>query len=355
MPREVMDKQNMRVLVVKTSSMGDVIHTLPALTDARKQIPGITFDWVVEEAFSEVPHWHPAVDEVIPVAIRRWRKQIWRTIGSNEWHRFKTRLRQNHYDVVIDCQGLLKSAWIGKLINAPMAGYHRQSVREPLASWFYAQKHRISKEMHAVERIRQLFSSVLAYDVPYQAGDYGLALNLPAAAADNSAYVVFLHASAREEKLYPVNAWRNLARKLVADGYGVKLPWGSLPELVRAREIAEDIDGVEILPKTSLRDVAAVLHHAEAVVAVDTGLGHLAAALNVPTLSLYGPTRVELIGTYGQGQRHLCARDINPVAFDLKQPFAVMPSELVYQQLQRILPLHKTPRQTPHRVVAEVF
>ena len=92
----------MRVLLVKTSSLGDVIHALPALTDAARAIPGIRFDWVVEEGFAEVPSWHPAVDKVIPVAIRRWRKNIWQTIRSGEWRRFKQSLRASQYDLVID-------------------------------------------------------------------------------------------------------------------------------------------------------------------------------------------------------------------------------------------------------------
>ena len=102
----------MRVLLVKTSSLGDVIHTLPALTDAQRAIPGIQFDWVVEEGFAEIPAWHPAVAQVIPVAIRRWRKHPLQTLRSGEWRRFKARLRETHYDLVIDAQGLLKSAWL---------------------------------------------------------------------------------------------------------------------------------------------------------------------------------------------------------------------------------------------------
>jgi lipopolysaccharide heptosyltransferase I len=112
-----------RVLLVKTSSLGDVIHTLPALTDAARAIPGIQFDWVVEEGFAEIPAWHPAVAQVIPVAIRRWRKNLWQTIKNGEWTRFKQRLSESRYDLVIDAQGLLKSAWLTRYVKAPVAGW----------------------------------------------------------------------------------------------------------------------------------------------------------------------------------------------------------------------------------------
>src|SRR5690606_25930092 len=131
---------NLRVLLIKTSSLGDVIHALPALTDAARAIPGIKFDWVVEEGFAEIPSWHPAVDKVIPVAIRRWRKSLWKTITSGEWKRFKQSVRANKYDLVIDAQGLLKSAWLTRYVKAPVAGLDKTSAREPMAARFYDRK-----------------------------------------------------------------------------------------------------------------------------------------------------------------------------------------------------------------------
>ena len=139
----------MRVLLVKTSSLGDVIHALPALTDAARAIPGITFDWVVEEGFAEIPTWHPSVGNVIPVAIRRWRKNLWETIKSGEWRRFKQRLRAEKYDLVIDAQGLLKSALLTRYVKAPVAGFDRDSAREPLASRFYQRRLAVARGQHA--------------------------------------------------------------------------------------------------------------------------------------------------------------------------------------------------------------
>ena len=142
----------MRVLVIKTSSLGDVIHALPALTDAARAIPGIRFDWVVEEGFAEIPTWHPAVDKVIPVAIRRWRKNLWQTIKSGEWRRFKQAVQSTKYDLVIDAQGLLKSAWLTRYVRAPIAGFDKDSAREPLAARFYSRRLAVARGQHAVER-----------------------------------------------------------------------------------------------------------------------------------------------------------------------------------------------------------
>ena len=130
----------MRVLLIKTSSLGDVIHALPALTDAARAIPGIKFDWVVEEGFAEIPTWHPAVGKVIPVAIRRWRKNLWQTIKSGEWRRFKQSVRSTKYDLVIDAQGLFKSALPAMLAHGPRAGLDRASAREPLSALLYQRR-----------------------------------------------------------------------------------------------------------------------------------------------------------------------------------------------------------------------
>jgi len=292
-----------RVLIIKTSSLGDVIHTLPALTDAAHAIPGIRFDWVVEEGFAEIPSWHPAVDEVIPVAIRRWRKHLWQTIRSGEWKAFKQRVRARKYDLVIDAQGLVKSAWLTRLVKAPVAGLDRYSAREGWASRFYDRRLSVAVGQHAVERVRQLFALALAYDLPEGIGNYGLDLDrlqLPPAAP----YVVFLHGTTWATKHWPEAYWRELAERLGRRKLQVRLPWGNQAEKDRAERIAQGLNNCQVLPKLNLAGVARVLAAAKACVAVDTGLGHLAAALDVPTISLFGPTNPGLTGAYGRVQVH---------------------------------------------------
>jgi heptosyltransferase-1 len=292
-----------RVLIIKTSSLGDVIHTLPALTDAAHAIPGIRFDWVVEEGFAEIPGWHPAVDQVIPVAIRRWRKNLWQTIKSGEWKAFKQRVRERKYDLVIDAQGLVKSAWLTRYVKAPVAGLDRYSAREGWASRFYDRPLSVATGQHAVERVRQLFAMALAYDLPEGIGNYGLDLDrlqLPPAAP----YVVFLHGTTWATKHWPEAYWRELAERMGRRKLEVRLPWGNPAEKARAERIAQGLNDCQVLPKLNLAGVARVLAAAKACVAVDTGLGHLAAALDVPTLSLFGPTNPGLTGAYGRTQIH---------------------------------------------------
>ncbi|AEJ10922.1 lipopolysaccharide heptosyltransferase I [Pseudomonas shirazica] len=293
----------MRVLIIKTSSLGDVIHTLPALTDAAQAIPGIRFDWVVEEGFAEIPSWHPAVDQVIPVAIRRWRKNLWQTIKSGEWKAFKQRVRERKYDLVIDAQGLVKSAWLTRYVKAPVAGLDRYSAREGWASRFYDRRLSVATGQHAVERVRQLFAMALAYDLPEGIGNYGLdleRLQLPPAAP----YVVFLHGTTWATKHWPEAYWRELAERMGRRKLEVRLPWGNPAEKARAERIAQGLNNCQVLPKLNLAGVARVLAAAKACVAVDTGLGHLAAALDVPTISLFGPTNPGLTGAYGRTQIH---------------------------------------------------
>nr|WP_220462559.1 lipopolysaccharide heptosyltransferase I [Pseudomonas putida] len=290
-------------MIIKTSSLGDVVHTLPALTDAAHAIPGIRFDWVVEEGFAEIPSWHPAVDEVIPVAIRRWRKHLWQTIRSGEWKAFKQRVRARKYDLVIDAQGLVKSAWLTRLVKAPVAGLDRYSAREGWASRFYDRRLSVAVGQHAVERVRQLFALALAYDLPEGIGNYGLDLDrlqLPPAAP----YVVFLHGTTWATKHWPEAYWRELAERLGRRKLQVRLPWGNQAEKDRAERIAQGLNNCQVLPKLNLAGVARVLAAAKACVAVDTGLGHLAAALDVPTISLFGPTNPGLTGAYGRVQVH---------------------------------------------------
>ena len=297
----------MRVLLVKTSSLGDVIHALPALTDAARAIPGITFDWVVEEGFAEIPTWHPAVGKVIPVAIRRWRKNIWQTIKSGEWRRFKQSLRAEKYDLVIDAQGLVKSAWLTRYVKAPVAGLDKDSAREPLASRFYQRRLAVARGQHAVERLRQLFAVALGYDLPKGLGDYGLDVERLIELPRNKPYVLFLHGTTWDTKHWPEVYWRDLAQRMGHLGVEVRLPWGNPAEKARAERIANGLNNAVVLPKLNLAGVAKVLASASACVAVDTGLGHLAAALDVPTISLFGPTNPGLTGAYGKGQIHLAS------------------------------------------------
>ncbi|MBD2795675.1 lipopolysaccharide heptosyltransferase RfaC [Xenorhabdus sp. 18] len=313
----------MRVLLVKTSSMGDVLHTLPALTDAKQHFPDIEFDWVVEEGFAQIPTWHNAVENVIPVAIRRWRKNWFRKDIRAERAQFRQQLQQHQYDAIIDAQGLLKSAFlVTRLASGPKHGYDKKSIREPIASFFYDHYHPVSKQQHAVERIRDLFADSLGYKKPSGYGDYAIARHfLRDKNCHQSDYLVFLHATTRDEKHWSENHWRQLIADIEPTGLRIKLPWGAEHEHQRALRLAEGFSHVDVLPKLTLAEIAHVLAGAKAVVSVDTGLSHLTAALDRPNITLFGPTDPGLIGGYGKEQHPLKSVD-NTMG-------GIMPSEVI--------------------------
>lgn len=338
----------MRVLVIKLTSMGDVIHILPALTDAQKAIPEIEFDFVVEESFQEIPGWHPAVREVIPVATRRWRKNL--IASRRQIMSAIKRLREQRYDVIIDAQGLLKSAFIASLVKGQRHGYNAQSIREPLASRLYQHTHSVDQSLHAIARVRRLFAQSLGYSYSpeQQSGsekelDYGLVQNNIVVKKDDvlkkeNPYIIFLHGTTWKAKEWPTENWCALAEK-VSKTHKVLLPWGNDIEYRRALTIAENISEVEVLPKLKLSSLAHLIVDATAIVAVDTGLGHLSAALSKPTLSIYGPTDTKLIGALGDNQVHIRATDTpnwrgikKNEAFD----YGKVSVDIVYEQLQKI-------------------
>ena len=304
----------MKVLIIKLTSMGDVIHTLPALTDAKKYCQKeITFDFVVEDAFQEIPAWHPDVDRVITVATRRWRKKMWSS--RREIQTAYQQLKANHYDVIIDAQGLLKSAIIARFAKGILHGYDKDSIRESLAVRLYNESHAIHPSQHAISRVRHLLAHSLGYQTQINELEmtlnYGLSLDrIPNDQANNNIlgepYIVLLHGTTWLSKEWPVLNWQELAQKL-AKNYRVLLPWGNEAELTRAKKIATDNEKITVLPQLKISSIAHILAQAKGVVAVDTGLGHLSAALGTPTVSIYGPTDVNLVGTKGQRQLHLCA------------------------------------------------
>ncbi len=296
----------MRILIVKVSSLGDIIHTLPAVTDAAKARGDLVFDWVVEENFVEVPGWHPAVDKVIPVAFRRWRHHPLKTWCEGELGAFRRRLRAEHYDLVIDAQGLIKSGIISRMSRGLTVGLANQTSREPLSALFYNKSYPVPWNHHAAERVRQLFSRALNYRYSKQLVDYGIdAARIGGPPSGGSGLLLFLHGTTWDTKHWPEAYWRRLGEIAAGAGYRVLLPWGDEREKRRAEQIARGNRQAAVLAKQTLSGIAQTMLEADGVIAVDTGLGHLAAALGKPALTLYGPTDPNLAGTFGRRQSHL--------------------------------------------------
>ena len=312
----------MQVLIIKMSSLGDVVHMLPELSDARIAAPGIHFDWVVEGAFAEIPRWHPSVQRVIPCALRRWRRNPVHALRSGEWRHFREELRRTPYDLVLDAQGLLKSAWLAGCARGLCAGPGRDSARETLAAFFYQKKIRVPRhdQAHAVQRMRLLFARALGYVDPAGPPDFGLTREQFTVPSLPRPYAVLLHATTWPTKCWPENSWVELGAWLGAQGIRSVLPWGNEGERESAVRIAAACDGV-VLPRMSLGELAGTLAHARFAVGVDTGLAHLAAAVGTPSVTLYGPTRPDLTGTIGENQLHLCSSDA--AAIDRDRPTTV--------------------------------
>lgn len=287
-----------RILLVKTSSLGDVIHNLPVASDIRAALPDAAIDWAVEEAYAAIPSLHPAVSRVLPVALRRWRAAFLGRAARAEMRGFLDALRGTPYDAVIDTQGLLKSALITWRARGTRHGLDFQSAREPLAV-FYDRVHRVPWSLHAVERNRALAARALGYAVSAP-GDYGIAppAGRPAWVAAG-AYAVLVHATSSSAKLWPVEHWIALGARLAEQGTLAVLPWGAAHERSRAQEIAGRVRGAVVAPALSLTEAAAALAAARAVVGVDTGLTHLACALGRPTVGLYCATDPGATGLYG--------------------------------------------------------
>jgi len=293
-----------RVLLVKLSSLGDLIHCLPALTDAKRARPEIRFEWVVEEAFTEIPPLHPTVETVIPAALRRWRGR-WRPAwAAGAPQAFVRALRERRYDLILDAQGLIKSAVVARLARGPVAGFDARSAREPLAALGYGRRYRVPRAAHAVTRLRHLFAAALGYPLPEDPPDFGLPpLGRPVAA--DRPYLIFVHATTWSSKAWPARRWAELTRLATEAGYAVRLPWYAPGERLEAERIVAQAGGGELLPRLGLRELAAELGSAAGTVAVDTGLAHLAAALGTPGVSLYGASDPRLTGAVGREQIRL--------------------------------------------------
>ncbi len=308
-----------RILFIKTSSLGDVVHNCPAVSDVARQVKDAEIDWVVEESFAEVAALHGSLRRVIPVAIRRWRGALFSPSAWSEFAGFRAELRTERYDAIIDSQGLIKSAFVAALARGRKHGLDRASAREPFAARFYDAQHAVAGNLHAVDRNRHLAAAALGYRLEGPC-DYGL--RVPKAPAPQgrppaaNRHALLLTMTSRDDKLWAEERWCALGNWL--DGRGIRclLPWGTEQERGRCARIAAAIAGAVVPEHRALGELARLARGAHCVVGVDTGLAHLAAALDVPVVGIYCGSDPALTGLHGNGRVRNVGRAGEPPAVE---------------------------------------
>lgn len=304
-------KPIMKILIVKLSSLGDILHMFPAASDLRRRFPAAEIHWLAEPAFAEAVSWHSAIDKVIVAPLRAHKKTWWKIPAL--LGKLRAQLRNENYDAVLDAQGLLKSAVLARLAGAPVSGF--AAAREPLAARLYHHTADVPQGLHIIDKNRQLIAKLFDLDITTPA-DFGLdkfrqqsrAVPLPDALEklDGKPYMVLLHGTTWNSKYWPETSWLELIHLLAAQGVQCLLPWGNAEEYARATRLQEAGGKyAQVLPKLSLSELMNVLLHAQGYVSVESGIGHLAAALDVPGIMLHGPTSPGYSGIVGKACRHI--------------------------------------------------
>ena len=296
-----------KILLVKLSSLGDVLHNLPIVWDLRTRLPNAQVDWVVEEAYVYLleplvsREGFRGIDRIIPFALRRWKRNLFSLATWKEFFVFRKILRATTYDVLIETQGLIKSAMVcsmtkksSNVVITGLANATEFSGYEPLARSFYNQSVQVPKQCHAVDRSRWVMSSALDWSLierssapQFYPQEFIQCIPKSSIEGLNTPYVLCFHSTAREAKRWANEHWIALGKDLAARGYQVVFPWGSAAEKLVSLTLAEQIPGALVPPAFSIEESFSVIAGAALTVGVDTGLTHLAAVLDKPTVEIY--------------------------------------------------------------------
>lgn len=287
-----------RILIIKTSSLGDIIHCLPVVNDIKFFVPESSIDWLVEESFADIPKLHPEINLVLTISLRSWKKNLRKKTTWTGLYSSIKAIRQNHYDIVIDFQGLLKSAFFTLFTRGDIHGFDTASVRESAASYFYKYSHSVSKQIHAVVRNRELAAKCFQYDLSDQSAHFGLEIHNINDFNLSERYVVLIHGSSKKSKQWPLDHWLKVIQFFNQLGLRVLLPWGTLEEYHISKMLRKASSNCLVLPKMNISDLANIISSAKCVIGVDSGLTHLANALGIPTIGLYMNSNPYLNGVY---------------------------------------------------------
>jgi heptosyltransferase-1 len=309
----------LNVLLVKLSSLGDVVQTLPVVHDLHAHFPGVVVDWAVEEGFQDLVRRAPGVRRVLPVAQRRWRKSRWALATRAEVRRHREALQEVAYDAVLDCQGLVKSAWVARHARLAPGGFSATfGNRSELCAWEWPVRHLLQRpipmpdRIHAVARTRLLAARALGYETP---GFLDTAPVYPWAADEPATppQVLLAHGTTRPDNEWPRAAWTELARRLVGDGFGVLLPQASAAEEALALGIATEVGaGTHVLPRLPLAELLDAMARCAGVVGVDSGVSHMGIALDLPLVQVFSQPRVWRAGPLGRAHQRAVGGDAAP-------------------------------------------
>jgi heptosyltransferase-1 len=307
--------------------MGDLMHALPALTEAKEFNQDIVFDWVVDRSFSEVPKWHPAVNKVIKTDHRNWKKQFFSAESRDALRSVINDINNTEYDLVIDMQNNLKSSFVSYLCKHKVTGMDFKSVREFPAHLSYNKKINISKDLHAITRQNIILSEALGYST-LNSSDYGITdVNFIKPSFDlPSEYVVLVQNASWKTKQWSIVNWQLLVNHLDKLGIDMILPSGNEEEYLRAKKISSVSGKTHVLKPIPLNEIAYIMNKAKFSVCSDTGLAHLSAVVDTPSLTLYGPTDTKLIGTKGNNQFHIIGSDNNINSISIEEVINKLPA-----------------------------
>jgi len=307
--------------------MGDLMHALPALTEAKEFNQDIVFDWVVDRSFSEVPKWHPAVNKVIKTDHRNWKKQFFSPESRGALRSVINDINNTEYDLVIDMQNNLKSSFVSYLCKHKVTGMDFKSVREFPAHLSYNKKINISKDLHAITRQNIILSEALGYST-LNSSDYGITdVNFIKPSFDlPSEYVVLVQNASWKTKQWSIVNWQLLVNHLDKLGIDMILPSGNEEEYQRAKKISSVSGKTHVLKPIPLNEIAYIMNKAKFSVCSDTGLAHLSAVVDTPSLTLYGPTDTKLIGTKGNNQFHIIGSDNNINSISIEEVINKLPA-----------------------------
>ena len=305
----------MKVLIVKLSSLGDVVQTIPVVSDILQLHPDAAIDWVVEESFAPLLPRVNGLHRVIPIAQRRWRKSRWSAQTRTERAAFAAMLREEAYDAVIDFQGLIKSAWVARQARLTLGGFSATYANASDACsyewpvrWLLQRTFPMPKRIHAVARYRLLASLALGYTVP---PEVRYPLKKPDGVKAN--VIVFAHGTTRADNEWSQANWVALGRRLVQQGFRIALPQNNSDELALVQRIADELDGhADIWPRMGLAQVMDAMALTEGVIGVDSGLSHMAVALDLPHVQIFSQPRAWRAGPVGRAHQMAVGGDFVP-------------------------------------------